>query len=74
MAEVPPDLIGEQLKRLLDGQRLLAESVEDVKQRLNRVERVAVELHGDIVRIDHRLDRVDERLARIEKRLDLVEA
>lgn len=68
------EAIGEQLKRLLDGQRVLAESVEDVKQRLNRVERVAVELHGDIVRIDQRLDRVDERFGRVEKRLDLVEA
>ena len=74
MAEVTLELIGGQLKRLLDGQRLLAEGVEDVKQRLNRVERVTVELHGDIVRIDHRLDRVEERLARIERRLDLVEA
>ena len=74
MTEVTLDLLGDQLRRLLDGQRLLTESVEDVKLRLNRVERVVVELHGDIVRIDHRLDRMDERLTRIEKRLDLVEA
>jgi phage shock protein A len=74
MAVATLESIGDHLKRLLDGQRLLSESVEDVKQRLNRVERVVVELHGNVVRIDHRLDRVEERLARIERRLDLVEA
>ncbi len=36
MAEVTLDLIGEQLKRLLDGRQLLIESVEGVKPSAKR--------------------------------------
>ena len=73
MVEVTLEFIGEQLKRLLDGQRLLAEGLEDVKLRLQRLERLTVERHGDVVRIDARLDRLEQRTGRIERRLDLVD-
>ena len=81
MAEVTLDFIGIQLSRLVDGQRLILDTLSDMKLRLQAVEtglvdlrRDIVNLHGDVVRVDHRLDGIETRMARIERRLDLVEA
>lgn len=74
MAGITLELIGAQLRRLLDGQCRLGEGLEDVRQRPQRLERVTVELHGGAVRIDGRLDRIEQRVGRIERRLDPVES
>lgn len=81
MADVTLELIGEQLRRLVESQRTMEELLADIRHRLQSVEtngievrREVVNMHADIIRIDHRLDRLDDRIAHIERRLDLVDS
>ena len=81
MADITLEFIGEQLRRLVESHRNMDELLADIRQRLQSVEtngielrREVVNMHADVIRIDHRLDRLDDRVARIERRLDLVDS
>ena len=72
MGEVTLEFVGEQLLRLVDGQRRIERTLDDMLGRLQSLENNVVDIKRDIVRMDHRLDGFDQRLTRIERRLDLV--
>lgn len=68
MAEVTLEFIGAQLSRLVDGQRQVL-ALTDMKARRQAVETGLVDLrhdvvnlHGAVVRLDHRLDGMETRL------------
>ena len=72
MGEITLEFIGEHVLRLVDGQRKIERTLDDMLGRLQSLENNVVDIKRDIVRIDHRLDGFDQRLTRIERRLDLV--
>ena len=80
MGEVTLEFVGEHLLRLVDSQRRIERTLDDMFGRLQSLEnnyvglrREMVDMHADIIRMDHRLDGFDQRLNRIERRLDLVD-
>ena len=74
MGEVTLEFVGEQLLRLVDGQRKIERTLDDMLGRIQSLESNVVDIKRDTVRIDHRLDSLDQRLTRIERRLDLVDS
>jgi hypothetical protein len=74
MVEPTLQFIHAQLERLLEGQRLAHDDMQDVKRRLTSLEVQVATLHGDFAGQSLRIDRIEQRLGRIEQRLDLVEA
>ena len=74
MGEITLEFVGEQLLRLVDGQRRIERTLDDMLGRLQSLESNVVDIKRDTVRMDHRLDSFDQRLTRIERRLDLVDS
>ena len=74
MVEVSLEMIQAMVQRVLDGQSLLREDVNDVKRRLSSLEMSVAQIHADFAGQSMRIDRLETRLERIDRRLNLGDA
>lgn len=74
MGEVTLEFIGRQLERLLEGQRRLESSVEEMRIDMREAKVCLTALETLYASFSFRVDRLDQRLERVERRLDLREA
>ena len=74
MAEVTLEFIGRQLERLLEGQRRLEATADDIREDMREVKGRLTALEAQYASLSFRVDRIDQRLQRVDRRLDLREA
>jgi hypothetical protein len=69
MAEVTPEYIAAQLRRMHAKQDRMQPTLDDLGGRMQRLERRIASpaaVDDEITRVDHRLDGLDRRLGRLE--------
>lgn len=74
MSDDRADLMLNMLRAIRAEQGAQREKLDEIIDRLGRLEREIAGLHSDYAGLSVRLDNLDRRVGRIERRLELVEA